>query len=104
MHQPSTNDYINWLQVQDGQLAMEESQLAAEEQWLQQTRREHNNNSGARWGQAILHALAKSDYPTSWKKRSFWLHNKQHELLEKRAALQARRAWLQQEKAKYGLP
>jgi hypothetical protein len=104
MQQPSANDYINWLRMQDGQLAMEETQLAAEEQWLQQTLWEHNNNTGARWGQAILHSLAKFDQPTSWKRQSFWLRNKQHELAGKRATLQARRAWLQQEKAKYGLP
>lgn len=104
MQQPPTNDYINWLRMQEGQLAIEETQLVAEEQWLMQTIWEHNNNTGARWGQGILHALAKSDYPTPWKRRSFWLRNKQHELMGKRAALQARRAWLQQEKAKYGLP
>jgi hypothetical protein len=104
MQQPPTNDYINWLRMQEGQLAIEETQLAAEEQWLQQTIWEHNTNTGARLGQALLHALAKSYYPTSWKRQSFWLRNKQHELAGKRATLQARRAWLQQEKAKYGLP
>ena len=104
MQQPSTNDYVNWLRIQESQLAMEETQLAAEEQWLRQTIWEHNNNTGARWGMAILRSLAKSDQPTSWQMQSFWLRTKQHELEGKRAALQARLAWLQQEKAKYGIP
>jgi hypothetical protein len=104
MQQPPINDYINWLRMQDSQLAMEETQLAAEEQWLQQKMWEHNNNTGARWGHALLYALAKSDRRTPWQRRAFWFRDKQHELEGKRAALQARRAWLQQEKARFGLP
>jgi len=74
------------------------------EQWMQQKVWEHNNNTGARWGQAILHSLAKSDQPTSWRRQSFWLREKRQEIEGKRVALRARRIWLQQEKAKYGLP
>lgn len=45
MQRPPISDYINWLWMQDSQLAMEEAQLAAEEQWLQQKIWEHNNNT-----------------------------------------------------------
>ena len=103
MQQPP-NDYINWLRMQDGQLAMEEAQLAAEEQWLRQEILEHNNNTGQRWGQAILHTLAKNYRSTPWQRQSFRLRDKYNELEQKRTALQARRIWLRQEKAKYGLP
>lgn len=104
MYQPPTNDYINWLRTQDSQLAMEEAQLAAEEQWLQQEVWGHNNNTGARWGQAILHGLTKNYRPTSWQRHGYWLRNKHRELESKRVALRARRSWMQQEKAKYNLP
>jgi hypothetical protein len=104
MQQPPANDYVNWLRMQDGQLAMEEVQLAAEEQWLQQKILEHNNNTGQRVGQAILHTLAKSYRPTSWQRQSFQLRDKRNELEQKRRALHARRIWLQQEKVKYGFP
>lgn len=104
MHQLPTNDYINWLRMQDGQLAMEEAQLAAKEQWLQQKILDHNNNRGQRWGQALLHVMAKSNRTTPWQRQSFRLRDKRNELEQKRRALQARRSWLQQEKAKHGLP
>lgn len=104
MQQPPANDYINWLRMQEGQLGMEEAQLAAEEQWFQQQIWMHNNNTGERLGYAVLFGLAKSHQYTPWQKKRFWLREKESELQGKRAALQARRAWLQQEKAKYGLP
>ncbi len=104
MQQSPGNDYLNWLRMQDSQLAMEEAQLAAEERWLQQKIWEHNNNTGARWGQAILHGLARNYRPTSWQKHGYWLRDRGRELEGKRVALRARRSWLQQEKAKYGLP
>ncbi len=104
MQQPPNHDYSNWLRIQDGQLAMEEAQLVAEEQWLNQEIWMHNNNTGSRVGQALLFGLAKSYRSTPWQRRAHWLSNKRNELTAKRAAIQARRNWLQQEKWKYGLP
>jgi hypothetical protein len=104
MQQPPINDHIRWLRLQESQLVMEEAQLAAEEQWLQQEIWKHNNNTGARFGQAILHGLTKNYRPTSWQRHGFWLRHKGREFESRRIALRAKRNWLQQEKAKYGLP
>lgn len=104
MQQPSTNDYINWLRMQDSQLAMEEAQLAAEEQWLQQALWAHNNNTSKRFGQTILFTVGKMHHPTPWQQHGFQLRDKQNELQLKRSALNAKQIWLQQEKAKYNLP
>src|SRR5258708_17991555 len=54
MHHNSPNDYVNWLRQQEGQLNMEEAQLAAEKQWLQQKEQEHRQQTVGRALRKVL--------------------------------------------------
>ncbi len=99
-----SGEYINWLRQQDGQLKMEEAQLFAEEQWLQQREIELRQRRGTGIAQAVVFALAKSHRSTPYEKQRAWLHRKWADFHGKRIALQARRSWLDAEKRKYGLP
>lgn len=104
MQQPPSGDYINWLQLQDGQLRMEEAQLAAEEQWLRQREMALQQQRGMGIAQAVVFTLAKSYRRTPYERQKAWLSHKWAEFHSKRVALQGRRTWLQNEKRRFGLP
>ncbi len=115
MQQPPSEEYINWLQMQEGQVSMEEAQLAAEEQWLWQQEFERSESEDVlALTQMFLFAATRAYYPPYFPysygappfypdRRSSWLSMKRRELEGKRMALQGKRMWLQAEKAKYSL-
>ncbi len=102
MQQPPA-DYINWLRQQEGLIALEEAQLCAEEQWLHQKEHELGQKRAAAVVMVLLQAFARSRTQIPYERQKNWLHWKRRELEEKRVALQARRAWLQGQKAIYGI-
>lgn len=102
--QHPANDYINWLRQQEGLLGIEEAQLLAEEQWLQQKEWEHEQGKGAAIAQIILLSFAKVRTQTSYERQKQWLRQKRGEFEQKRITLQARRAWLQAQKKLHGIP